>query len=82
MADDPLESLARKIREYWKKRRPQMYAELERTGKLDEQIRRVLRAQPFVRAEVKRRLAALRAAREQAARAQQGPKAPPPSGCN
>jgi hypothetical protein len=38
MADYPLGSLGIQIREHWKRHCPQMYAELEKSGHLDESV--------------------------------------------
>jgi len=38
MADHPLGSLGIQIREHWKRHRPQMYAELEKSGHLLESV--------------------------------------------
>ena len=38
MADYPLGSLGIQIREHWKKYRPQMYAELKKSGHLQESV--------------------------------------------
>lgn len=38
MADYPLGSLGIQIREHWRKYRPQMYAELEKAGTLEESV--------------------------------------------
>jgi hypothetical protein len=38
MADYPLSSLGLQIKAHWKRHRPRMYAELAKTGKLEESV--------------------------------------------